>query len=82
MKEIISEFKNIKEYFLFNTINNCLWEDGSTSIVRKYVYAEDEFKAFQIAKKWLESKVVFNVVKVVGQDLDNSKSFLTEDNIK
>lgn len=59
MKEIITEFENIKEYFLFNTINNCLWEDGKTSIVRKYVYAEDKFKAFQIVKKWLESKVVF-----------------------
>lgn len=78
MKEIITEFENIKEYFLFNTINNCLWEDGKTSIVRKYVYAENQYKAFEIARKWLESKVALNVVKVVGQDLDNSNTFLSE----
>ena len=78
MKEIISEFEDIKEYFLFNTINNCLWKDGTTSIVRKYVYAKNQYKAFEIARKWLESKVAFNVIKVVGQDLDNSISFIIE----
>ena len=82
MKEIIAQFENIKEYFLFNVMNNCLFEDGKTSIIRKYVYAKNQYKAFEIARKWLESKVAFNVVKVVGQDLDNSKTFLSENDFK
>lgn len=70
----------VNEHFLFNTINNCEFENGKVNFVRLFVFAEDKGKAKKIAKEYLESgKSGFAVKQVVGQDWRPSNSFICEE---
>lgn len=76
---VISEFEDIKEYAAYTVRSKVRFENGQEGDINQVVIAEDRYKAEEIARKWLLSRVAWNVKEILYSNSARDESVLITD---
>lgn len=76
---VISEFEDIKEYAAYTVKLKVRFENNQEGELNQVVIAEDRYKAEDIARKWLLSRVAWNVKEILHSDSARDESVLITD---
>ena len=76
---VVSEFEDIKEYAAYTVKLKVIFENNQEGELHQVVIAEDRYKAEDIARKWLLSRVAWNVKEILHSDSVRDESVLITD---
>lgn len=76
---VVSEFEDIKEYAAYTVKLKVRFENNQEGELHQVVIAEDIYKAEDIARKWLLSRVAWNVKEILHSSSKRDESVLITD---